>query len=716
MSNDRPHGLALGHRGRLQIRLSLGALHLAEGGRPEALRAIVRHELAHLRNRDVDLGGLTRAAGRILLPVLGVVLVLGAVPAARRNAEVLVPFVGRLALLGLLVWLLRAAVLRSREHEADVRASIPAVRAGEPGFDPEFFPDPPARSGPAARWHGWWWAIAGSHPPADRRRAVVGAPERLLQAGFGEALATGVTAGLLIDNVRGLFLSAASGFPMLGTVLPGLVVGGLVTAVVGTALWRATLAALASGGLLPTGVPAGLGLAAGLAVGQLLGPGSINVPLRTAFATAPGLALGAMALLVLGSLLFTRWTVTAAASWLPAAGSRSLRPVLWAGHLAGMLACGAALMSFSGLAFSIGGGLPAERLHIAVLANAFSPNTAVPMLAAAVFPLVAIVRVGRPATPRVVDADSGSMVFLPRPRWRLAAVLVPAALVGLAASAVAVAGAGLLPTGFALSSTLLSRFGTPSPENITYGAVGLGGLVTLVAAVAAAAWAGGRGSAGTTLAHASGAAMLAAGALALVGAMSTSAACVVNGCPGGDPVLQVTLLPVMMFTGGIAVMALGLPLAAGIGRVGLLVRGLPAAWRETATVGRHRARTPPPRAVRALAVLVGIGVVLPFGVWSPAALAAADRQVVGVDIGEDLAAGSVPRDQACTDVRASALSASATPPAVVVSRVVAADDPALAAMGRVWRNGLGEGRYDAMSAGSNAAATFCELLRQDTMR
>ena len=471
--------------------MSLGALQLAERGRPEAVRAIVRHELAHLRNRDVDLGGLTRSAGRILLAVLGGALLLSAVPETGRTADVMVPFVGRVVVLGLLVWLIRAAVLRSREHEADVRASIPALRAGEPAFDVAFFPDPPTVAG-SARLHRWWWAVAGSHPPAALRRAAVAAPERLLRAGFGEALATGVTAGLLLDNVRSALLSAASGFPTVGALLPGLVVGGFATAVAdcncGGRRWpRWPPAACCPPASRPVWGWPPVSSSASCSVRE-----ASTSPCAWRSPRHPGPRSAWSRCSCSAASCSSRWTVTAAASWLPVARARSLHPVLWGGSVVGTLASGAALNSFSGLAVRVWGGLPVDRFHVGILVDAFSAKTAVPLLVAALFPLAAAVRAARPATARAVDADSGRTVFLPRPRCRLIAVLGPVVPVGLGATAAAVFGGGLVPAGLMLSFAVLSWFGSPTPEDVTYGFISLAGVVALLAAVAAGSLASGR--------------------------------------------------------------------------------------------------------------------------------------------------------------------------------------------------------------------------------
>ncbi len=106
---------------RYYLRLNLGVLRGADAQSVSVRRAIVSHELAHLANRDVDVTGLTIAAGRVF-PVL-VVLPLMAL-GITRNPQLLGQMGWRLAVILLLVTIVRAAVIRSREHYADVTASV----------------------------------------------------------------------------------------------------------------------------------------------------------------------------------------------------------------------------------------------------------------------------------------------------------------------------------------------------------------------------------------------------------------------------------------------------------------------------------------------------------------------------------------------------------------------------------------------------------------
>jgi Zn-dependent protease with chaperone function len=114
-----PTGLAFGHAGSYTVALT-GGLVVRQTVDPEAFRAVVRHELAHIRNRDVDLTYLTISLWHAFL--LGA-LVPFIVTLLDESASTVTGVGWRIGALALLVYLTRNAVLRSRELYADVRAS-----------------------------------------------------------------------------------------------------------------------------------------------------------------------------------------------------------------------------------------------------------------------------------------------------------------------------------------------------------------------------------------------------------------------------------------------------------------------------------------------------------------------------------------------------------------------------------------------------------------
>ncbi|MFI5619747.1 M48 family metalloprotease [Streptomyces sp. NPDC051567] len=312
---------------------------------PAAFRAVLLHELAHLRNRDVDLAYAVTALWRAFLPlvvvptVLTFGLTLGAAqffgmftgadqvfwPAARPSV---IRAMAAPLFLVLLVVLARADLLRHRELHADADAL-----AG--GADPGVWQS--ARDAPGRRASALT-ALWRTHPTwAERRRSLQDeaalhtlGPVQFFLAGAVTLTAartlsafTGNTTALLAVALPGAVAvaltvwravgwAARQGRSTPGTVRSGLLLGlGLVTGdlmagttsgshflpahpevllmlVLGALLyviWLAQCARLRTGGLLAAGI--------GVAVGALPGVAAIGWWLRTGFLLTAGDVLGA---------------------------------------------------------------------------------------------------------------------------------------------------------------------------------------------------------------------------------------------------------------------------------------------------------------------------------------------------------------------------------------------------------------------------------------
>jgi hypothetical protein len=423
---DVPSGRVFGCFPYYYLRLNLSVLRGSEAVR----RAIVHHELAHLRNGDVDITGLTIAAGRVLPIAVFAPLVL--VGFSRQS-----PYMGqvwwRLIVVLVLVIVVRAAVIRSREHYADVAASNCENTGDESGFLAKAFPEPQPSTpqpGQVRQLVRQLATLRRMHPSLQRRSSVVADPGMLLTIGALEAVAIGFTMGLSIIYLNQLFNLSLGGnvysaflaafllcLPAIGTLMAG--------------LWRATLRALATRVELPTATAAGVGLWAGLLLSQfLMRPFGAHWPLTFVIDPTFGVidALG----LLLGCLLFTRWSVGAAAAWLPTARGRSLRPALAAGQFIGALAFSGALAIW--LTLPIPGSRSQYAAPLALLLILAGPYTLVPILLATAFPLSAALRRAGLPTQRPLWLDTQEVTALPAPQLRIAAVLIPPiAALGIAA-------------------------------------------------------------------------------------------------------------------------------------------------------------------------------------------------------------------------------------------------------------------------------------------
>ncbi|MFE0332288.1 M48 family metalloprotease, partial [Streptomyces sp. NPDC058960] len=305
---------AFGRAGDYRVRLNEALI--TEGRQdPEVLRAIVRHELAHIRNRDVDITHLTVALALVFVP-LGLVPL--AVVLVGTDTQDLLGVMWRAAVLVALVYLTAAAVLRVREYGADVRAaSWGDARAGllrvlnHPG------------QALGRRW--WSHGPLRLHPSAEQRVAAIESPAVLFRMGFGECFAVGLAAAVATAGLHTLlWLGFNHLTPRDSRWAVALVLAPAVVAVVGTGLWRATLWARSSTAKLGTGRPRtflpAVGLAAGLVVGRLVPAEnglvqSGSLPLPTTAATVASLGL------CLCIMLFSRWIVQGATFWLPASGN-----------------------------------------------------------------------------------------------------------------------------------------------------------------------------------------------------------------------------------------------------------------------------------------------------------------------------------------------------------------------------------------------------------
>jgi Zn-dependent protease with chaperone function len=292
---------------------------------------LVRHELAHVAHRDVALAWLARSVWYALAPLLAVPLVVSLLSSDR---SILGDYLWRTALLAVVVQLVSSALLRSREHDADLRAArgmggpeaVAAVVAQvrQPGTAP------------------WYRRLLANHPPPARRLAVLERPELVTEVTFLDGLTAAFLATLtfpLIEQVSVTFLMG-SGRSDLAKVAAALLAGPLLGGSVGLGLWRAALVQRVAGG---PGRRAGgaAGVAAGFVLGQVASLAQTGTGALGGVTHPPMLAVIALAGLgatVLTAGLGELWADAAPAlrrsrtSWMVAlaVGSVVFAAVLWA--------------------------------------------------------------------------------------------------------------------------------------------------------------------------------------------------------------------------------------------------------------------------------------------------------------------------------------------------------------------------------------------------
>jgi Zn-dependent protease with chaperone function len=251
--NARLSAFAFGRPGRRFVAVSGGAA-VAAVRKPAAFDAVILHELAHIKNRDIDQTYLALAIWRAfvavaLLPVVVTVIVTGDLGGWQRS-------LWRVAALALIVYLLRNAVLRSREFDADARARE---------LDPETQLGPvlaglPARTGRRG-WHLGW-----THPPGQARAAALADPAPLYRCTFWDGLAVGLVTAIGAGAVREIVTLTTTTYGVR-LFVPAVIFGAFAAAALVVAMWRNQLVA---GTGTVKGWAAGSGLGLGLAAGWII--------------------------------------------------------------------------------------------------------------------------------------------------------------------------------------------------------------------------------------------------------------------------------------------------------------------------------------------------------------------------------------------------------------------------------------------------------------
>ncbi len=332
-------GVAFGRLGRYYVVLHSGLVMLFQTDQP-AFCAIVLHELAHIRNADVDKTYFTIAIGWAfgLTALLPWVVCRFWPP---WNFDQLFNAGWRVLALTALIYLIRNAVLRSREVYADVRAFAGDGQGRALGRVLESLPRLKG---------GRWRRLLHKHPEPEERRRVLDDTSGLFQQSFWDAFVTGVVVASVIINVYWLLgLLYGEG---IGSIGAGMIFAPLVVGIVGLGVWRATFARQARGEALPSAIRVSLGLTLGLLLGQPLslfayGTGSgfftdlgftgAGLASLGPFTLPPLLARAGLSLLIGIVLLivvffFLRWVVVTAGTWLEVASrSSSPRRTYWIG-------------------------------------------------------------------------------------------------------------------------------------------------------------------------------------------------------------------------------------------------------------------------------------------------------------------------------------------------------------------------------------------------
>jgi hypothetical protein len=287
---------------------------------------LVRHELAHAKQRDIALAWLTRSVGYALVPILALPVVSALVTG---DTSLVGDYVWRALLLGGVVTLVSAALLRSREYVADLRAARwqgdPAAVAAVVGS---------ARPGHASGWR----RLLARHPTPEQRVDVLHSPGLLARSGFVDGLVGaflgGLTVPLVVGGLSPYFSGAGAGAHSY--LVASLALGPVLGASVGLAVWRDALFTRVSGERYDA-APVAIGVGLGLVAGQGVSLGQ----------TATGLTAG---------LTHPAWLLVSAVAGAGVTVLSAGLAQLWADaapRLSGQRACWVVALVVNGLLFSV---------------------------------------------------------------------------------------------------------------------------------------------------------------------------------------------------------------------------------------------------------------------------------------------------------------------------------------------------------------------------
>ena len=280
----RLSAFAFGRPRRRFVAISGGAA-IAATRKPAAFDAVILHELAHIKNRDIDQTYLALAIWRAF--VVAALLPLAVLLIFTRILGEPQQLIWRVVVTALIVYSLRNAILRSREFDADARA-----RQLDPGTAlGTVLASMPVRTGRRA-WHLGW-----THPPGRERAAALLDPAPLYRFGFWDGLAVGLVAALGAGAAHEIITLLTTDIGVR-YVVTAAIFAAFAGPAVAVAMWRRQLVEA------DTGVVKGWAAGPGLGLGLALGPG---IALPAAYSQALALdhpSLAAVAVLAVWTGLF----------------------------------------------------------------------------------------------------------------------------------------------------------------------------------------------------------------------------------------------------------------------------------------------------------------------------------------------------------------------------------------------------------------------------
>ncbi|MEU6867411.1 M48 family metalloprotease [Streptomyces sp. NPDC046876] len=310
--------VADGRLGRHTVYVDGGLAGRVFRTRPALVRAVIRHELAHLRGGEVHLTRMVVSAWWVF-PFLVVLPVL--LQAAGKAAQLdgwwltftLLHVLPAAAALLLVVYLAVRSVMRSREHQADLASA--AHDRGALVDALETLAGKPKPTGLLRYW-ARFLAAASWHPPKALRIAVVHDPARLSRYDVPDALIAAFAVGLAFAGLEST-VRRVTDEAFWPTAVAALVLGILFCGALASWALRATARAARFGGRPPRGLWPALAATAGLLAGQAAAwdlP-TLDLSWDDVMAVSPSHGLLLVGVLTGGLVLLFRAAAAAAALW-----------------------------------------------------------------------------------------------------------------------------------------------------------------------------------------------------------------------------------------------------------------------------------------------------------------------------------------------------------------------------------------------------------------
>jgi Zn-dependent protease with chaperone function len=337
------NAVVFGTRKRATVCLHGGLVALSVK-EPDRFRAVVLHELAHVRNGDIGITYATVALWRVfltavLLPQVGW-LAYGAfrdrLPVYFGDTAFETHALVQEILIVVLVCLARADILRTRELYADLDAVH--WKASQKAWDISEGQrtDEPVR--PARAWMSFL-ELWRTHPSWTVRRRSLTDSASLFALSALPMFITGAAADIASADLLNVLPSSGAFFD-----LQSLLLAGLIAAIAGVALWRAVAHAVLTGGRAPSGWRAGMWIGAGLALCELTDGYVVGDQWLPTYPEA-------LLILVAMTVLVTVWTAQYAELKIRTVRGRSLRPAMVTGLLAPWLVLAFSLYWWFGQGF-----------------------------------------------------------------------------------------------------------------------------------------------------------------------------------------------------------------------------------------------------------------------------------------------------------------------------------------------------------------------------